>query len=434
MMTALASGFGADAAGIFARLRADVDNKRGVDSAGPPEKTLQLLRSVRNLFSLPGIAEEGKRPAPTPVPVAVEQGLEKHVGPKAELIRQWILSFVEQPETRLRGALRAKDAYAARLTALEGQANELAREIRQNAQTLELSVIRAHESAPPRRSRFALRRNDKSLTVPYEAVENLIQLRFHETALNGLCKMVRLIASQVAAAGEQLKDLQRDLGQLSRQFATASPWPAADVDSAPSKVADEVALLVAKELCQRLSTLVNKVDEQFEIQVLKGQGGLRSLAQKPEAMRWLVPNGLRAIGRGAVIEALKQIPIAPLVLGGDAPAEVQNQRLEACLQCAKPTWTDCGGARRLLAMLGENAAESRLAQMISGELTAPGTVLTLSSPDFVICNEVQNISLAHVASRLIEERNDYVQIAGRLHTRMDVEWGALAQVAGRNRG
>jgi hypothetical protein len=247
-----------------------------------------------------------------------------------------------------------------------------------------------------------------------------------------LCKLLRLISAQVSAAGDQLKDVQRELGRLSREFIDESPWEDANgEEKAPPKVLDEVRLTVAGTLRQRMPELAEKVDVQFQSQFLQQHGGLRNVCQKADAMRLTVPTALRSDARAEIIGALKEISIAEVLLGSDLTDEQQVERLRVCLEAARPHLTDCGGSQRLLAVLPQSSAGSALQEVVSRKLNPPATAVGDSDADLVFCYEVQELSLSTVAARLIENRSDFVRIAARLHTRMDVAWSGLVQAGGR---
>ena len=49
--------------------------------------------------------------------------------------------------------------------------------------------------------------------------------------------------------------------------------------------------------------------------------------------------------------------------------------------------------------------------------------------DFVLCYEVEQLSLTQVAVTLIDGRRDYAEYAERLHTRTDLGWSRLPDLA-----
>ncbi|MEX0977611.1 MAG: hypothetical protein WDZ48_02090, partial [Pirellulales bacterium] len=131
------------------------------------------------------------------------------------------------------------------------------------------------------------------------------------------------------------------------------------------------------------------------------------------------------LARAEVLGALKQITIDEALLGTDSTSEGRGERLRVVLDAARAKLADCGGFQRLFAVLPASSAGSALHDALSKQLTPPATVITDTDADLVLCYEQQELSLVHVAARLIDGRSDIVQIAGRLHTRMDVPWSQL---------
>ena len=59
------------------------------------------------------------------------------------------------------------------------------------------------------------------------------------------------------------------------------------------------------------------------------------------------------------------------------------------------------------------------------KLVPPATVGFDAGADAHLLYELERLPIKLVAGRLTESRNDFAEIAGRLHTRVDVEWSDL---------
>jgi hypothetical protein len=256
----------------------------------------------------------------------------------------------------------------------------------------------------------------------------IVRWRIEDLALFGLSKLFRHILSQIASAGDQLKDVQRTLGQLSATFAAESPWQAVEQGPARDKVFDEVRSSVTDRLRQIMPDLVLRTAAGFQSQFLDQHGGLRNLCRNVNAMQSLVPSALRAEAQAQVFDALKGIPVASALLGAAEDPESRRERLNECINAARPRISACGGGQRLLAILPDNPQRDALRAAVA-ELSPPATVVGYSEPDVVFAFELQDLSIPHVAARLIEDRTDFAQMAARLHTRVDVVWTPLAQLA-----
>jgi serine/threonine protein kinase len=412
---------GGDADTVYARLRAKCESAG--QTAGPG-RSGPLLVSIREMFVPPTVGDDGLKIPPPAMHVAIERGLKHLASPLGEAIRDWILKLVDDPAARVGWATKSKDWFASHLKQLDTEAAELAKDTQHNIQALEHEV-QAIEAVPARRGMFGSRRTDQKLLAEVDNMVLLIlRLRMQEFTLLSVVKLTRLLNASVAAAGDQIKDVQRELGQWSAQFDAEFPW---DDDEAlpPQGIQAEVEDALAQQLKGRLADLARSVDARIQQDFLGPQGGLRGVCQKADAMRASMLAALRAEARAEILGALKNIALGDAVLGADGDPAQQSARLAACLNVARPKLTDCAGVQRLLAILPAVNASDSLAAALRERLDPAPTILRDADADLVLCYEQQELSLPHVAARLIAGRNDYTEIAARLHTRADVSWTPL---------
>ncbi len=412
---------GGDADAVFGRLRAKIDAQGQLLH---PERTARLLEAVRRLFDPPTVGEDGLKLPPPALPAAIDRGLKQLAASKGQAIRDWILALVDHPASRVGGAARARDAYAAHLRELQAEAARGVQETQQNLRALEHWLVNSDKNPPVRARVFGTRRAEqRRMDEADRRVALVVRLRIQELTLEGVVKLVRLLEASVSAAGDQIKDLQRELGQWAERF--DADWPYED-DAAPSadSLADEVERHVAAQLRTRLGELAQRVDDQVQSRFVEPGGGLRTVCQKAETTRGSVLDALRSAARAEVLAALKEISIDDALLGGGDPRQ-QTERLQACLASARPKLLDCAGSQRLLAVLPTGSAGGALQSAISQHAEPQATLLTDADPQLILCFEQQELSLAHVAARLVEGRKDLIEIAARLHTRADVAWTDL---------
>lgn len=411
---------GADA--VFRRLSAVVETQRAGAS-----RTRRLIDAITGLFEPPADAPPAAKNPAGQLRATVETGAKTLAQAKAEAIADWILHFVDDPAARLAGAVEAREWYAGRLRDLDAECTGLLEDTQHNLQALEQTLVESQRSAPSRGRLFGARRANKKHVDQIDGVLRLIvELRITECTLHGVGRLVRGLAGGVAAAGDRIKDLQHDLGQLTRHFDAPPPW---DDDDAPGeqRAGEEFHVAAARELRGRLGDMVRAVDARFHAEFLLPGGGLRSVCEQGDALRDRAVDALRSMSRAEVLQALKQIAGDENTWAGGASAQDRSARLRACLDSARARFTDCGGAQRLLAILPTDCPALREPVSALGE-PAP-TIVAGDDGDLVLCYEQQDLSLAHVAARLIDGRNDIIQVAGRLHTRMDVPWFKLPQVS-----
>ncbi len=410
---------GGDADTLFARLQAKLDARRSA-----AENTLPLVQAIRELIEPPLVGNDGlKIPLPQ-AHVAVERSLKQLAAPFGDGIKEFILKYVDDPQARVGWAAACRDWYAGFLKSLDGEAAEIFKETQENVVALE-QRLSAVATQPTRRSMFGMRRTEQKQAVEIDAMLLLLlRLRLQEFTLRCVSKVVRTLIASVTFAGDQIKDLQRELGQSAATFDADFPW---DDDEAPpaQNILEEIEDSLARQLRQKLPELARNIDQRIEQTFLAPHGGLRHVCQKADALRAGLLATLRAAARSEILAALKGIELGDAVLGKNADAEAQASRLTACQQLARPATLDCGGSQRMLALVPEGAGGQPLVEAMQARLTPAPTVIASQEVDLVLCYEQQELSLPHVAERLITGRNDYTEIASRLHTRVDVNWTEL---------
>ena len=132
---------------------------------------------------------------------------------------------------------------------------------------------------------------------------------------------------------------------------------------------------------------------------------------------------LRELVRRAVVSWMKQLDATQILFGQGSDGETVP--LDEHLEASLPKLLECGGARRLLVMLPHNSTNMRPVEILTRQLNELPSLAENSDGDFVLCHEVEQISLTQVAVTLIEERRDWADYASRLHTRTDVSWSVL---------
>jgi serine/threonine protein kinase len=410
---------GTDAESIFARLQAKLDPH--LSSA---ERILALGHTMRELVEPPPVGKDGlKIPLPA-AHVSIERGLKQLATPLGDKIREWILHHVDDPVARVGWAVVCRDWYAAFLKGLDGEATEIVHDTQQNISALE-HRLGAVAKQPAKRTMFGMRRAEQKYSAEIDAMLLLLlRLRLQEFTLRSVIKILRILMASVTAAGDQLKDFQRELGQSAATFDADLFW---DDDEAPpaESILDEVEDSLARQLRSKLPELARIVDERIEKQYLAPHGGLRHVCQKADALRVGLLAALKAETRAEILGGLRGIALSEAVLGEGTDDEAKSSRLMACQALARPMTLDCGGSQRMLALIPSGEGCQPLVDALRSRLSPQPTITLSEEIDLMLCYEQQELSLPHVAERLIAGRNDYPEIAARLHTRVDINWSEL---------
>jgi len=199
-----------------------------------------------------------------------------------------------------------------------------------------------------------------------------------------------------AAAGDQLSKLMSEVeSQLRRSLLRLAP---ARQTSGCDPLLDVLTPLDAETLLPTLRKVVRGV-----------------LGGRSEPSTTISPGARAALAASPGVSDVGGV-------GDDSATEEAGQLFDQLGQSA-PSGLDCGGARRLLVRLPAagslTAAEAYTDQRIAQQ---PITFLPADDDQRTICVELERIALPAVVAALIRNRSDYLDIAQRLHTRVDVEW------------
>ena len=408
---------GGSADTVLARVRGMAQRKTNAGGA-----TKAIVQSLGTMFGVASADDD------SPAVSHLRQGLEQDVRPLAATagtaIRRWILDLVEQPDARVGGAAQARQWFATHLKELETAANTLRTEARQRVQTYQKALVELDHAPHALKLFFGARRADRAVGGVDAALADLVRLHIEEVAWHAVGRLTRSITAEVAAAGDQIKELQQQLGQLGAKFPVDTPLEDVPASAQPG-VAEQVQAALVKSLRQRLPQIVGRVDQRVQETELAPHGGMQAVCRKSDLLGEGLCRSLHAIARDEVLAAIREISLVGPLLGSGDDTEAQLGRIQNCLNSAQSKFSDCGGARRLLAILPRTADKSPLVELLREKLVPPATVGFDAGADVHLLYELERLPIKLVAGRLTESRNDFAEIAGRLHTRVDVEWSDL---------
>ena len=174
--------------------------------------------------------------------------------------------------------------------------------------------------------------------------------------------------------------------------------------------------------------LTERLDQRLATAVLKDAGGLRRLLGQGGDVRNKLPGIVRSIARTTVINLMKTLDAADMMFARQRDVDSDSATLAESLASARPRLMRCGGSKRLLVMLPSGSTHVRPLEILHEEMDETPSVAENNDGDFILCYEVEQLSLTQVAVTLIDGRRDYAEFAARLHTRTDVDWSTLPDI------
>jgi hypothetical protein len=241
-------------------------------------------------------------------------------------------------------------------------------------------------------------------------------LRIEELTLNAVCRLAGLILSQVGVLGDKLRNLAADLHRLADSF---QPPPVARGEGRTAGGADFAQHVVAEAINSAKAELLAEMEH-----ALEEQHWQVALAEETKAPHML-PDVLRRTARAVIYRFLKQMTLQEGAAGSGGKLHKSILSLTDGLQAATPPLTQCGGARRLLLTAPEETLARELIEELGSQFRPVPTVITDAENDMLLCYEIDQLPLRLVAAAVLDRRFQNVEVAARLHTRIDVSWSAF---------
>lgn len=315
------------------------------------------------------------------------------------------LQMVTTSVNRIAGAREAAAAIIATIRSLKAKAATAATEAAQEASSLRESVEGVWTAASGRRDLA-----QKQRAMAHRGMVEYALARHRGVVFAGVGDVLRRAESMIAQSADLLRDLWRGVTHLRNSF---QPCPE------HSREIDENARLCEQWnlLLNRQEDLVKRFDESCEVRLLDDNGALAHWFENVDEVAAIVRD-LRMTARQLTTNALKQIH-------SDSLRElVTNDSSWAgdCLDSANPDLSACGGEKRLVLIASGAFDSGHLAQVLHQVSGEEATIVSESNQDCVLCYEVRGLKLANVADHLIQHRAEVVELARRLHTRIDVDF------------
>jgi hypothetical protein len=378
------------------------------DGASPPGEFVITLDRLLG----PRLADDPQSPSPTTASEsAVGRAVDALSEKRGAAVRDWLFELADMPTGGVQAAQCAADWFAQHLKSLEKEVRESAHELRQQLARYELPWA-AHVANG---GRGALGRGRKADADGEEQLLAYALLRGKDFSLRCLFRLLSGLSRQIGAAGDELRQLRRELSVLADQF----PPPPGIPDAGSGKL-ESVLRCVAEELEAMLDGLAGELSKDVLRELCGEALGLRSFLQQPE-LRTALPAVLRRHARRIVQQALSEIDVGRLLL--EPSQDDSPSRLKECLDAAEPALlAECGGARRLLVFLPRGSDEKDLQAALHNDFPVAPMMAADDDGDVVFVVEAQEVSLSRAAAALVRQRPDLPEVAARVRTRRDVDW------------
>ena len=331
----------------------------------------------------------------------------------------WILGLMDSSAGRVEGAKHGAEWFQIYLQSLEGQVNETAMHQREQAlaqkDALLLSHMKANSSATGRRGEAKLQRELQTGLLEYarKRVEHIIS--------GAVVRCLGQVTAPVNATMDSLREFWTELNCLEAHFAETASTDESD-DGIPVDVsAENHGKAIIRSLLERRPKLTEVLDRFLEDQFEVRSSKLRYLLTKGPEIRAELVVTLRTAARKVIVAAMDGLSLSRLAHTSREAEGDKSGDLRRCIESARPLLVEETAASRLLLIVPDNVNQAQLSRSVI--IDAPtATVIPTAECDLIVCHEVENLDVCRVAARLVNGRRDYVDIAKRLHARVDVTW------------
>ena len=362
--------------------------------------------------------DSAKEPAQSSISDTLEHYVAKTARDCGPAVTEAIGQLIDFAGARIGGA---HDTHNAICNRIQSVADQLQQELDANTS----------QQATTAKTLDQLQQRSKDFEKLHAHLAVFSQLRLHGAILVSARRLLNLIGAAVASSLDGIVRARRELEAIVEQL-RADRSASTDVNQSTqgrSNAPPGLDALMAQNVVDQLPSLLPRVREQLERDLISPSGGLRAvlLDDAPHARRKLA-SALGQASQASVTHAMTATNIDQLVRDSRLrPADLANW-MRTQLVAACPITLDHGGTSRLMLGLPESAKSSGLPAFIQKKFGQEPTMIPGTKGDLVLAYEVANVSLANIAIGLLEERPDCGEYVARLHTRLDVEWTRLTDI------
>jgi eukaryotic-like serine/threonine-protein kinase len=345
---------------------------------------------------------------------------------RATTLLEWIREMVDTPAVRVEGARQYAAAAKLLLREIHERLVMKATENRQCALALAFeargfSQLLADRS---RKGAWPIRKNGP-LERLREVLNNYAGIRLREALFLAINKQLRLMEAEIGTLIYQLDSLSRSLGLFKERLMETNAPAVADEEESHSP-ADSATLryqqLIVSQLASCRDEIARTVEQEIDQRLVRDGRGLRRFLEPDAELYKTLSDPLTAASRRAVLECLKAI-VCRLMQGAASTSDGDgNELLDVILQglTSNAPSPESGAAGRILVVPADVDAAALRDRM--GPALENVAIIGGRTFDVSLCTIRKDVPLGQFASEVIGGLDVFRELAGRLHTRIDVQW------------
>lgn len=177
-----------------------------------------------------------------------------------------------------------------------------------------------------------------------------------------------------------------------------------------------------------LNNQISRTEIQVYSSLIQDRGGFAESLNQSAVWQHRLPGEIRTAAQRVLADAYQKLCLDKITLEGNVAPEQLISWLNHKISLARPEVDNCGGSMRLMLGLPTFSEANAVVHLVENHFHLKQKAINGTYGNFVICFECEDVALASVAFRLLEDRPDAVELIKRIHSRNDVEWTSLADL------
>ena len=258
--------------------------------------------------------------------------------------------------------------------------------------------------------------NDSLLTDYFDRRKNEFLLRFTK-------EFTRVIQRSLNSAIIISNKFKTHLQLVASQFPKETTLP--EIESEDGFNMD---YLMNQSVHANLEQQIERTEIQVYESLIRDRGGYLESLNESSVWQHRLPAEIRESAQRVLADAYQKLCLDDIIVNSKVKPEQLIRWLNDKMAAARPEINNCGGAMRLMLGLPTFSQSSHVDELVESHFHMKHKSINGTYGNFVLTFECEDVSLASVAFRLLEDRPDAIDLVKRIHTRSDIEWSSLSDL------
>ena len=257
----------------------------------------------------------------------------------------------------------------------------------------------------------------------FTLLEEYVRRREYYFFLKYTKEFARVLSRSLNSAAAVTHKFKSHLQLIAKEFPKET-----DLSSFVSEDGFNMDCLMNDSIHSDLENQISRTEIQVYSSLIEDRGGFAESLNQSSVWQHRLPGEIRTAAQRVLADAYQKLCLDEItVQAGIAPEQLISW-LNHKISAARPEVDNCGGSMRMILGLPTFSKADAVLQLMENHFHLKQKPINGTYGNFVICFECEDVALASVAFRLLEDRSDAVELVKRLHTRNDIQWSSLADL------